>query len=56
MKVLDYEYRLERQRRARALELGIKKFNNRDFTIVKRIINLWDRIMNKYRYRIDLWK
>lgn len=33
-----------------------KKANSKDFTIVKRIIQLWDRTMHRYRYRIDLWK
>ncbi|CAD8135269.1 unnamed protein product [Paramecium pentaurelia] len=56
MQLLDYEYGLERLRRQRNKERQIKKVTTRDYAIVKRIIYIWDRIMNKYRYNIDLWK
>lgn len=56
MQLLEYEYTLERLRRERNKQLKIKKVTTRDFAIVKRIIYIWDKIMNKYRYNIDLWK
>ncbi|CAD8139972.1 unnamed protein product [Paramecium pentaurelia] len=56
MQLLDYEYGLERLRRQRNKERQVKKVTTRDYAIVKRIIYIWDRIMNKYRYNIDLWK
>jgi U3 small nucleolar RNA-associated protein 6 len=36
--------------------LHIKKVTTRDYAIVKRIIYIWDRIMNRFRYNIELWK
>lgn len=62
LKAIEYEYEVERIRRYRQETLGeqldprFKKANTKDFSVVKRIIRLWDRTMHRYRYRIDLWK
>ncbi|KRX10234.1 hypothetical protein PPERSA_07319 [Pseudocohnilembus persalinus] len=56
MKSIDFEYSLERNRRKRQAELKIKKENERDYQIIKRIIQLWDKATTKYKYDINLWK
>ena len=33
-----------------------RKESASDFSIVKRIIRLWDRTMHKYKFQLGLWK
>lgn len=33
-----------------------RKQGKTDFSVVRRIIKLWDRTMHKYRFRAYLWK
>jgi U3 small nucleolar RNA-associated protein 6 len=33
-----------------------KKQTKTDFVIIKRIINLWNRTMHKFKFDIELWK
>lgn len=62
LKAIEFEYEVERIRRYRQeccseqLDPRFRKANTKDFSVVKRIIRLWDRTMYRYRYRIDLWK
>ena len=62
--MLEYEYTLERKRVNRQRELKLNKTNDRDYAskinilwiVIKRILQLWDRTMNKYRYDLEMWK
>ncbi|KAL4453212.1 hypothetical protein ABPG74_015443 [Tetrahymena malaccensis] len=56
LKVIEYEYGLEKMRRKRFKALKIKKENQKDFAIIRRILQLWDKITYKFRYRVDIWK
>lgn len=56
MNAINYEYEVERKRCQRFKELKIRRKSRKDFAIVKRIIQLWDKITYKFKYDIQLWK
>ncbi len=62
LSAIEFEYKIERERRYRiknnsqTIDPYFKKEGKTDFTIVKRIIRLWDRTLHKFKYRVDLWK
>jgi len=62
---IEYEYELERERRKRMEEITkmeegsnplFKKQSSSDFSIVKRVIRIWDKTMHKYKFQLKLWK
>ena len=56
LKAIQFEIDLEQQRKSRYLELEITKEQPRDFLILKRIIQLYDKLTTKYKNDMTLWK
>eukprot|EP01017_Pseudomicrothorax_dubius_P027793 TRINITY_DN3245_c0_g2_i2.p1 TRINITY_DN3245_c0_g2~~TRINITY_DN3245_c0_g2_i2.p1 ORF type:complete len:616 (-),score=136.02 TRINITY_DN3245_c0_g2_i2:26-1873(-) len=56
LRAIEYELELEDTRQKRFKALKGKKINKRDYSIIKRIIFLFDRATHKFRYNNDIWK
>ena len=55
-KAIQYEMSLETLRKERFIDLQMKRIKESDYHIIKRIIMLFDRTTNKFRYYKDAWK
>lgn len=56
LKAIQFEIDMEHSRKLRYRELEITKEQPRDFLILKRIIQLYDKLTTKYKNDIALWK
>jgi len=56
LKAIQYEYQLELQRRDKFKTLKLKKQTRRDYSIIRRIIFIFDRLTDKYKSDVGLWK
>uniref|UniRef100_M4B5E6 U3 small nucleolar RNA-associated protein 6 n=1 Tax=Hyaloperonospora arabidopsidis (strain Emoy2) TaxID=559515 RepID=M4B5E6_HYAAE len=55
MRYIEYELKLDALRAARKTRLGLEKVTLSDVAGVKRVHNIFDRVLFKYRGSVELW-